>query len=176
MGKNVIKEFTKLSMPIFTNALASYGFKNESKMIESNYCKIVFVKGECYININAYNDPREGPPYFNITLGEGLSSFPDSDWNSIALWRLKNHIEGKNDGSEYKLGVIEDTSHLLELSKQELLKYAAGFLANDLESFKNARSEMNRDREPYETTWKDKSGEYITESDPESVKLKEKYS
>ncbi len=171
-----MKEFSKLALTIFKEALSPYEFKKKSKHTESNYCKLVFVNEERYVVITANTDPRDSPAYFNIILGEGSLSFPDTDWNTVALWHLKNYIKNNGKASEYDLDDSKNISELLNYSKEELLKYGADFLANNLGSFRKVRSQMNRDREPYKTTWRDKSGKYVTEYDPEGVKLKEKYS
>ena len=176
MNNSQMKEFSKLALSVFNEALSSYDFKKVSKKTESDYCKIVFVNGERYIVITANSDPRDSPAYFNIVLGEGSHSFPDTDWNAVALWRLKNYIDNNDRASEYDLETSKSISGLLELSKIELLKYGADFLANDLRYFRQTRSQMNRDRKPYKRTWRNEKGEYITVYDPESMKLKEMYS
>jgi hypothetical protein len=176
MKNDLMIEFGKLALAMFKDALASHGFKRESKKTEQYFCEIVFVNGERYVKISANIHPRDFPPYFNVVLGEGPREFLESDWNSIALWRLKNLITSTDTGSEYSLETPDKLPELLDRAKAELLEFGQGFLRGDLEQFRKARSEQNRRREPYKIHSPDSDGHYTVSDEPESVKMKEKYS
>jgi hypothetical protein len=171
-----MKEFEKLAIANFEEALASHGFKRESKKTEQYFCEIVFGNGERYIKVSASIHPRDFPPYFNVVLGEGPREFLESDWNSIALWRLKNLITSTNTGSEYSLETPDKLPELLNNAKAELLEFGAGFLSGDVGLFRQARLEQNRGREPYKVYSPGENGKYIVSDEPESMKMKEKYS
>lgn len=176
MKKDLIKEFAKLALATFEEALASHGFKRESKKTEQYFCQIVFVNGERYVKISANIHPRDFPPYFNVVLGEGPREFLESDWNSIALWRLKNLVTSTNSGSEYGLESPDKLPELLDHATAELLDFGAGFLSGDVALFRRARSEQNRCREPYKVHSPDEDGKYTVSDEPDSVKMKKKYS
>ncbi len=176
MKNDLIKELGKLALAIFREALAPYGFKRESKKTEEYFCNIVFVNGERYVKISSNIHPRDYPPYFNVVLGEGSREFVESDWNSIALWRLKNLMTNTDTGGEYNLETPDKLPELLEHAKAELLEFGTGFLTGDVELFRQARSEQNKGREPYKIHSPNKDGKYTVTDEPESVKMKEKYS
>ena len=177
MTKKQLKDFGKLALATFKEPLAKHGFTLESVKTEQYSCGIVFVNAERYVKITADSDPRNPPPYFNIILGEGGRDFFESDWNSIALWRLKKFMLQSETGSEYGLGSPESTPELIEQSFAELLEFGSGFLNGDLEAFRQTRSMQNKDRTPYQIYAPDKNGKYTVVSDePESAKMKEKYS
>ena len=171
-----MKEFETIALTAFEDALASHGFKRESKKTEQYFCEIVFVNGERYVKISANSHPRDFPPHFNIVLGEGPREFLESDWNSIALWRLKNFITSTNTGSEFNLETPAKLPRLLDRAKAELLEFGADFLSGDVALFRQARSEQNRGREAYKIHSPDKNGKYTVADEPESVNMKEKYS
>jgi hypothetical protein len=175
MTSNLIKDFGKNALSIFKEALTPYGFKRESKKTDQYFCDIVFANDDRYIKIEANIHPRDYPPYFNIVLGEGPRDFIESDWNSIALWRLKNMITNTDSGSEYSLEDVKDLPGLLDKSKNEMLKYGEKFLSGDTEIFHQARKAQNKDREPYKVYSPDENGNYSVSNEPESVKIKKKY-
>jgi hypothetical protein len=176
MNRDQMKEFGKLALAIFEETLAHHGFKRESMKTERYFCDIVFGNGERYVKISANIHPRDYPPYFNVILGEGGRDFLESDWNSIALWRLKNLIQKTDTGSEYGLENPDKLPDLLEQAKSDLLQFGETFLSGDTEFFRQARSEQNKDRPPYKVHSPDENGKYTVSDEPESVKMKEKYS
>ena len=57
-----------------------------------------------------------------------------------------------------------------------LLEFGAGFLAGDVGVFRQVRWDPNRDRAPDKVYSPDRDGKHTVPDEPESVKLKEKYS
>lgn len=171
-----MKQFGKLALATFKETLAPYGFKRESKKTERYFCDIVFVNGDRYVKISADVHPRDYPPEFNVILGEGPRSFVESDWNSIALWRLKNLMTRTDTGRGYSLETPGELPKLLEHAKDELLNFGRGFLTGDVEMFRRARTEQNKGREPFKMWSPDENGKYRAADEPESVRMKEKYS
>ncbi len=176
MTREQLKEFGKLALVTFKEPLASYGFKRESKKTEEYFFNAVFVNDTRYVKILANIHPRDYPPYFNIVLGEGGRDFFEADWNSIPLWRMKESIQNTATTGQYTLEHPEDIPRLIELARDELFEFAAEFLNGDLKTFKQARAEQNRSRPPYRIYSPDENGKYTVQDDPESVKLKERYS
>lgn len=175
MTSDIMKNFATNALTVFELALTPYGFKRESKKRDQYFCGIVFVNDERYIKIEANIHPRDYPPYFNIILGEGSRDFIESDWNSIALWRLKNMITNTDYGSEYSLEGVTDLPGLLEKSKDEMLQYGGKFLSGDTEIFHQTRKAQNKNREPYKLYSPDGNGNYSVTNEPESLKIKTKY-
>lgn len=176
MKNDLIKEFGELALTVFEAATMPFGFKLESTKTEQHFFEIVFVNGERYVKVSASSDPREEPSYFNVVLGEGPRGFSESDWNSVALWRLKNLIVSNTRGKEYGLGTSEKLPYVLGHARAELLEYGKAFLAGDLESFRQARADQNRRREPYKVYTPDKDGKYSVTVEPKSLRMKLKYS
>ncbi|HET6422646.1 MAG TPA: hypothetical protein VFG20_03120 [Planctomycetaceae bacterium] len=167
----MLRDFGNLALAIFKEPLRQYGFKRESKKTEKYFCNVVFVNGERYVRITANVHPRDYPPYFNVILGEGPRDFFESDWNSIALWRLKNLKTFTDTGRPYSHVNKENLPELLEHARDELLEFGEDFLSGDVALFHRARSEMNTGREPYKIL---SNGTWTFE--PKSVELKEKNS
>ena len=176
MNDASMKQFETAALATFEDALASNGFMLESKKTEQYFCEIVFVNSKRYVKISANTHPRDFPPYFNIILGKGSRKWPEFDWNSIALWRMKNLITSTNTGSTFSLEAPDKLPKLLDHAKAELLKFGAAFLSGDVTLFRQARSEQNSGREPYKIYSPDQNGKYVEKDEPESVKLKKKYS
>jgi hypothetical protein len=177
MTNKPLETFGKLATTAFKEPLANHGFRFESVKTEAYSCEVVFVNAARYIKIAANSHPRDAPPSFNVVLGEGGRDFFESDWNSVALWRLKNLMLQSEAGSEYRLGSLESTPALIELALADLLEFGAGFLNGDLEAFRKTRSIQNTSRTPYQIYAHDNDGRYYVASDePESAKMKEKYS
>lgn len=176
MTSKQLKEFGRLALATFNDPLASYGFKRESKKTEEYFFNAVFVNGTRYVKISANIHPQDYPPYFNIVLGDGGRGFFEEDWNSIPLWRLKACLQKTITTGQYTLEHPEDIPGLIELARNELLEFGAGFLKGDLKAFKKARSAQNRSRPPYQVYTLGEDGKYAAQDDSESAKLKEKYS
>jgi len=177
MKDDLLKEFGELALATFKEALAPYGFKRQFKKTEHSCCEIVFANGERYVRILADTHPRDWPPHFNLVLGEGSwEKFPELDWNSVVLWRLKNLISSTDTGSEFSLEPPVKLPALLDRARSELLEFGASFLTGDVRIFRRARSEQNRTREPYKIYSPGENGMYTVAEDPESARMKERYS
>ena len=176
MENNLLKSFGKHSLVLFKEPLGRYGFKREFKKTDEYFSEILYANGERYVKITANIHPRDYPPHFNIILGEGGRDFFESDWNSIALWRLKNLILQSDTASEYSFENADKIPELLEQARNELLEFGLGFLAGDLELFRKARSEQNKGRIPYKIYSPEENGKYTVRDEPVSIKMKEKYS
>ncbi len=176
MDSNDLGEFKELALTTFSAVLAKHGFERESQEIKEYSCHIIFGNGKRYIKISANIHPMDYPPYYNVILGEGRRDFPDSDWNAIALWRLMRHIQQTDTAGMYPLGPSVDLAETLERARDELLEFGISFLKGDLAIFKQVRALQNQNRKPYRISSSDKQGNRTVTDDPQSAKLKKKYS
>lgn len=174
--KNEMKKFAKLAIDMFTGPLGERGFKRESKRTDAYSCNIFYGKEDRYVMIRANIHPRDHPPHFNIILGEGSRKFPESDWNSVALWRVKNLIEKSDRGAEYGLEEPNAIEDVLAEALSDLLKFGESFLSGELKTFRQARSTQNKNRLPYQVYSPEKDGKYTVRDDPSNAKLKDEYS
>ena len=173
-----LKTFNKAVGTIFDKLLSDYGFKLKRKKTEQFICDRIYVNGDRYVKISGDVHPRDFPPHYNIVLGKGSLDWPDCDWNSVALWRMKRLIDPKAKAKEYSLEQMDNDKlgHSLGHAKNELLDYGQKFLIGDIEFFDKARREQNKDRPPYKIHTPTDSGGLQTTLDDESKRLKEKYS
>ena len=169
--------FTDTVLEIINPTLETFGFVRHRTEIETYSSTIIFRKDRQYIKISGSTYPMDYPYSYNIILGDGDSEdFFEWDWNSIALWRLKNKIDPAIKANEYQFPLGDKVKYSVENAKKELIKYGTSFLNGDLTLFLETRSEQNKNREPYKIHKPDKNGNYITTDEPTSVEQKKKYS
>ena len=169
--------FAENALEILSPKIESFGFERTKTKIEKHFTKIIFRKENQYLKISGSTYPTDYPYLYNIILGEGESeNFPETDWNSISLWRLKKQIEPNSKAKEYEFPFNEKVKFSLENAKEELIKFGITFLNGDLDKFYKARKEQNKVREPYKIYSKDENRNHVTEYEKESMELKQKYS
>lgn len=168
-----LKELKKAAIAEFGPLLEKAGFKHKLSKADKYGFRTTFVSDDRYVEIYANCHPRDYPPYFNVVLGEGSLESPDNDWNSVALWRMRSDPE---DGSEYRIEAIKSIDDFVHSVRTDFELLAKGFLTGDLKAFHRIRAAQTKTREPYLIHKPDKNGRYRTRPEPESVRLKEKYS
>jgi len=142
--------FIEKAMSIIGTSVETFGFVRHDIKIEEYFSKVTYRKGKLYIQIKGTTYPTDYPYSYNIVLGVGESeNFNEWDWNSIALWRLINKMENKNDSKEYDFPFNDKIEISILNAKNELLKYADSFMKNDLKLFNEVLSEQNITREKY---------------------------
>lgn len=173
-----LKAFNKAVGTIFDKSLADYGFKLKKKKTEKQFCERIYVNGDRYLRISGDVHPMDFPPHYNVVLGQGSYEWPDTDWNSVALWRIKKSIDPKTKAKEYSLEQLDNDKldYSLNHAKNELLNFGQKFLTGDIELFDKVRIEQNKDRQPYKIHTPTDNGGLKTTIDEESKRLKEKYS
>jgi hypothetical protein len=173
-----LKVFNKTVGLTFDKPLADNGFKLKRKKTEKLYCERLYINGDRYVKISGNVHPMDFPPHYSIVLGQGSYEWPDCDWNSVALCRIKKTVDPKEKVKEYSLEQLDEDKlgHSLSHSKNELLNYGQGFLSGDIELFEKVRREQNKDREPYKIYKPTENGGRGTLIDEESKALKKKYS
>ena len=172
---NLIR-FVETASLIFDDFLKQFGFKSDIKEVKDFFCTMIYKKNDLYIKINANIHPKDYPYYYNVILGQGNTDWPDTDWNSIALWLIKKEISPDLKAKEFSLTDFDKIDYSLKNAKSELEKYGDSFLKGDLTIFKKVRQEINQQREPYKIHHKDKTGRFKTIIDSVSQKLKDKFS
>jgi hypothetical protein len=124
--------------------------------------------------------PHDFPYYSYLSLGEGSNEFPESDWNSIPLWRFFDKNDENANKNLYSFDQYPITEDFIKERVQKnrvlLEKYGGNFLMGDLEQFKKIRAEQNKSREPYKIYTPDETGRYNLSYEKRSSELKEKYS
>jgi len=169
--------FSDTVLEIFSPTVEKFGFSRHRVEIEEYFTRIIFRNGKLYIRISGTTFPTDYPYHYNIILGEGDSEdFYESDWNSIALWQLKNKIDPDADSIEFEFPYDDNVKISVSNANKELLQYGDKFLQGDLALFYETRSEVNKVREPYKIHRKDKDGIYKTTNEEKSVEQKKKYS
>jgi len=176
MKKILMNDFSERATNVFDPYLQSIGFEPTIKDRDKVGCRHIYRRDNQYTEIVANIHPHDRPAYYNIILGEGEDTFPESDWNSVALWRFKNEIDANENAAEYLFEGIKDLSVNLGMALEELKKYGDSFLHSDLKLFHKIRSKVNHSREPYKIYKPGKGGTLAVYSEPESVKLKKKFS
>jgi hypothetical protein len=169
--------FADTVLEIISPTVEQFGFVRHRIEIETYLSTIIFRKDKQYIKVSGSTYPKDYPYSYNIVLGNGESEdFFEWDWNSIALWRLKNKIDPTTKAKEYDFPLGDKVKFSLSHANKELLKYADTFLRGDLTLFYDTRSKQNKGREPYKIHTPDKNGKYTTTDEQASVEQKKKYS
>ena len=164
-------QFVELVDSVFAEALAAFQLMPVDWHHHEDYfaCR-TFRSGDRYLQVSANCYFRDGQPECRVVLGHGPHHWPDVDWNAMALWRLNE------SGENYPFHSVEDIPSVLAVMRQDLLNTAEDFLAGDIVRFLKQRSAQNRQREPYVVHSPQPDGTYKATFEPESQKLKEKYS
>ena len=169
--------FADTVLEIISPTVEKFGFVRHRTEIETYLTTIIFRKEKQYIKISGSTYPTDYPYSYNIVLGDGDSEdFFEWDWNSIALWQLKNKTDPRAKAKEYEFPFSDKIKYSISHANKELLKYADTFLQGDLTLFYETRSEQNKSREPYKIYTPDKNGKHTTTDEQKSVEQKKKYS
>ena len=167
--------FARRCRDVIAPWLEGFGFSQAEKKVDRWTATCCFVNGQRYVRATANCDPREPPGYCNIVLGEGELSWPEVDWNGVALWRLARAL-GDSTASEYPLDSAKEIPAIVERMRVDLERHALDFLRGDLSAFTQVRAETNRAREPYTIHEPTGDGTYRTRVDPTSAALKARFS
>jgi hypothetical protein len=174
---STVSAFVESIARTITPALAALGFTQEQAKVEDLSAEYCYGNGTRYVKVSANADPRDSPGYLNVVLGDGHRSWPEADWNGVALWRLaRAHPDAPAKTSEYLLAPDADIAALVEQMRKDVETYAADFLRGDLSFFQKVRAQVNQEREPYKIHKPVGDGTYTTEVDPKSADLKSRFS
>jgi hypothetical protein len=132
----------------------------------------VFANAPRYVRVSLSLDPRDMPFDLQVVLGEGQTSWPESDWNGVALWRLAKVPQARLAAITSPDVLAAEFARLPTL----LRAYAGDFLGGNLQPFRAERAAQSRDRQPYQIWSPDATGRYTARAEPESAALKERFS
>jgi hypothetical protein len=152
--------------------LTGFGFTKAEHERTKLAVSHTFVSGERYVRLAVSFEPRDQPFACLVSLGEGSRILPEGDWNAIPLFRVlpgDTNLDVTLDGTESVDRAIDAILHGISES-------ALDFLKGDLARFYALRSDQNREREPYRIFEPDPAGNYRSRPDPESERLKERFS
>ena len=173
-----VQTFVDLATSRIGPALAEFGFAPEPlEFLDKHVATVGYRNGNRYVEARITLHPRDLPFHGNIVLGEGSRSWPEADWNSVALWQLIHaHPGGDPKASVYRLTSDDEVPNVVEAMRADLLCYAGDFLGGGVEMLRKIRGEVNHSREPYKIYRPAEDGGYKSEIDPESAALKERFS
>jgi hypothetical protein len=177
--KDITKFFALQIQELFDELLEGYHFTKEKATWEEFFFNITYRNKKRYIHFGCTMHPHDYPYYYYLSLGEGASEFPESDWNSIPLWRYFNKEESDKYQQLYDIPCPITEEEIVQklLTNRSLFEtYCRDFLAGELKKFKEFRANVNRGREAYKIYKPDKSGKYNMSFDMISKRLKRIFS
>ncbi len=174
-GNPAISAFVKAVRGGVGTLLSTFGFIEEKTRVDKTSASCLFGKGAAYVDVTINLHPLDSPHFCNVVLGNGARTWPESDWNGVALWRLARE-RANASMSEYRLDSFPDVPTLVVRMRNDLEHVANDFLRGDLELFARVRAEVNRQREPYKVHRRSADGTLMTEVDHASVALKALFS
>jgi hypothetical protein len=83
-----MRRFTTHCDAAFAPLLSRHGFTLVARKVDRSLAEHVYRAGERYVKVTATDDPRDGTSQCQVLLGEGSSAWPETDWNTVALWQL----------------------------------------------------------------------------------------
>ena len=176
--KTPISTFDDFARGEFAELVSAHGFDHVEADSSKYGSTHIFRKGELYIKLTVNLHPRDAPNYCVVSFGEGNYTWPERDWNAVALWRIiADHPDGNPGATEYtmknpKVDLHKITKRIL----RDLLVFGGEFLAGDATGMRKVRGQMNREREPYKHYQNDGSGNLTMSYDTESSELKNRFS
>lgn len=174
-----MRRFTTHCDAAFAPLLSRHGFTRVARKVDRSLAEHVYRAGERYVKVTATDDLRDGPSHCRVLLGEGSNAWPETDWNTVALWRL-GRAEFPEEApaivGEYEFAGVNGLAEALRRASADLERFGAAFLADDLRGFREVRAAITRTRTPYQIRSPSSDGRYVTREDPESAELKRRYS
>jgi hypothetical protein len=177
-----MRRFTTLCDAAFAPLLSRHGFTRVVREVDRSLATHIYRAGERYVKVTATDDPRDGPSHCQVILGEGSHAWPETDWNTVALWQLAQaqaaeapEAAGGTVGS-YEFTGTGGLGDALRRASADLERFVAAFLAGDVRGFREVRAAITRERTPYQIHSSGPDGRYVTREDPQSAELKRRYS
>ena len=133
-------DFANEAIEIFNPVLRQFSFNLLKLKITEYGTIIIWIKGKCYIDLQANTHPHDAPNYYGIALGEFKEDFYHyADLDCVGLWCIKATEENLEKVNDTPFPFGEDIKASLIKTKDDLLKYGKSFLRGDLTEFYNAR-------------------------------------
>ncbi len=174
-----MRRFTTQCDAAFAPLLSRHGFTRVARKVDRSLAQHVYRADERYVKVTATDDPRDGSSHCRVLLGEGSDAWPETDWNTVALWQLgRAQFPEAAPASvrEYEFAGVDGLGEALRRASADLERFGAAFLAGDLRGFREVRAAITRTRTPYQIHLPGSDGRYVTRDDPESAELKRRYS
>lgn len=169
-------------LAVFSPGLAPWRFCLDSREVVQDHIDLVFRQGQRFIRISANFGPEQAPFALGCHLGEGHQAWPESDWNSVSLWRMADAQErGAGDGVYDALAYGADAGPaefqgLAQVCCAALQEFAAAFLNGNLAAFYRQRAAINAARQPYRSVSLAADGSMQVVVDQQSEALRQKFS
>jgi hypothetical protein len=151
--------------------LARYGFAHAGSELGEYWGEIHYRGGDRYLRVTVSLHYRDAPSYGTVVLGTGATTWPEADWNGVALWRLA--ADGTSGGMLLDGHTAEEFA---EAMKVALVTHAHDYLVGDLERFRRSRADQTRGREPYKVYGSGQPSAEAKKFVDDSVQLKQRYS
>ena len=174
-----MRRFTTHCDAAFAPLLSRHGFTRVARKVDRSLAEHVYRAGERYVKVTATDDPRDGASSCQVLLGEGSNTWPETDWNTVALWQLGRAqvtAEAPAIVGEYEFAGVDGLAEALRHASADLERFGAAFLADDLRGFREVRAAITRTRTPYTIHSPGPDGRHVTREDPQSAELKRRYS
>lgn len=176
--KNLISTFDDFAKGRFAELIAEHGFDHVECDSSEDGSSHVFRKGDLYVKLSVNLHPRDAPNCCVVSFGEGDYTWPERDWNAVALWRIiADHPDGDPKATEYIMRNPEvDLDKVTKRIVRDVSTFGREFLGGDVAGMRRVRAAMNQEREPYKHYDNDGSGNLTMFYDSESSELKKRFS
>jgi hypothetical protein len=176
--KKPIRIFDDFANGQFAELVGDHGFFHVECDSSKDGSSHIFRKDDLYIKLSVNLHPRDAPNHCVVSLGEGNYTWPERDWNAVALWRIiADHPDGDSGATEYTMQNPEvDLDKISERIVRDVSTFGGDFLNGDAAGMRKARAKTNRDREPYKHYANDGFGILTLSYDSESSELKQRFS
>lgn len=167
---------------VFSTQLAPWAFCLDTRDVVYDHIDLVFRQGQRFIRISANFGAEHAPFALGCHLGEGSQAWPESDWNSMTLWRMADALErGAGDGVYDALAYDAEAGpaefqRLAHICCDGLKKFAADFLQGRLALFHQQRAAINAARPAYRSVTLAADGSMQVIVDEQSEALRRKFS
>ncbi len=176
--KMSIRTFDDFAKGRFAELVGDHGFDHVECDSSEDGSSQIFRKGDLYIKLSVNLHPRDAPNYCVVSFGEGNYTWPERDWNAVALWKIiADHPDGNPGATEYTMQNPEvDLEKITKRIVRDVSTFGGEFLSGDATGMRRVRGQMNREREPYKHYDNDGSGNLTMSYDLESSELKKRFS
>ncbi len=139
-------DFADGLIEIFYPMLKQYGFKLLKLKITEYSSTLVWIKGNCYIDIGGNTHPHDAPFYYGISLGEYKGEYYNySEFDSVGLYYLKIIQDNLDTVKETPFPLGKEIEQILIQTKNDLFNYGKDFLEGDLTKFYFARNKYRNE-------------------------------
>lgn len=167
---------------VLGHRLTASDFALDQRQVAADHLDLVFRCGPRFVRISANFGAEQAPFALGCHLGEGNPAWPESDWNSVSLWRLADSQErGAGDGVYDSLAYTAEAGaaefeRLAEICGDALARYGADFLRGQLGPFWQLRAAINAARQPYRSVTQAADGSMQVAVDAQSELLRQRFS